>query len=63
MTIYQKQGYTNRHGYLLAMANKYDLNIKDVRFCADVVGTRHLFDGGLEIMLSNLKEAKERDTK
>ena len=45
----------------MALSAKYDVNIKHVRFCADVVGTGHLFDGGLEIMLKNINEAKERE--
>ena len=44
----------------MALSNKYGIDIKHVRFCADVVGTHYLFDGGLDIMLQNIKEAKER---
>lgn len=60
-TIYQENGYNSRHEYLMALSAKYDVNIKHVRFCADVVGTGHLFDGGLDIMLKNISEAKERE--
>lgn len=61
MTIYQEKGYKNRHEYLMALSKKYGINIKHVRFCADVVGTKQLFNGGLDIMLQNIKEAKERE--
>lgn len=45
----------------MALSKKYGINIKHVRFCADVVGTKQLFNGGLDIMLQNIKEAKERE--
>jgi hypothetical protein len=45
MTIYQKEGYTDRNDYLNSLADTFDLPIAEVKAIALILGESEDFDG------------------